>query len=455
VRDQEIAMSRVLIIDDEEKITRILKEAIASEGYDIDTCPGAEEALPLIEKGNIDIILCDLRLGGMDGLELLRRSGELSPGTDFVMMTAYASSKTAVEAMRLGAYEYLVKPFQIDEVTLLLRRISERRELMIENIALKEKISSKGGGRILGDSKGIRSVLDLIGKVAPTTTPVLITGESGTGKELVAVEIHSRSSRASKPFIIINCAAVPDNLLEAELFGHEKGAFTGAVQKKPGQFRLAHGGSLFLDEIGEMPLALQAKLLRAIENGEFIPLGGTRPVNVDVRIITATNRDLETLAATGGFRQDLFYRLNVFPIQISPLRSRKEDILPIARAFLSGRASSDEISGEVIEALEGYSWPGNVRELRNVLERAVILSGGDPVEREHILIPGERPNPDGDGLAALIGKKSLEEIEKSLIEMALEKAGGNKSKAAELLGITRRTLYSRMEKYGLGKGGEE
>lgn len=446
-------MSRILIIDDEEKITRILKEAIASERYDVETCPGAEEALPLIEKGNIDIILCDLRLGGMDGLELLRRSREISPGTDFVMMTAYASAKTAVEAMRLGAYEYLIKPFQIDEVTLLLRRISERRELMIENLALREKISSKGGGRILGNSAGIRSVLDLISKVAPTATPVLISGESGTGKELVAAEIHSQSARASKPFIIINCAAVPGNLLEAELFGHEKGAFTGAVQKKPGQFKLADGGSLFLDEIGELPLALQAKLLRAIENGEFIPLGSTRPVNVDVRIIAATNRDLETLSATGGFRQDLFYRLNVFPIQISPLRSRKEDILPIARAFLSDRASSDKISGEVIESLEAYSWPGNVRELRNVLERAVILSGGEPVEREHILIPGEGPEPAGDGLAALIGMKSLEEIERSLIELALEKTGGNKSKAAGLLGITRRTLYSRMEKYGSGKGG--
>ena len=444
-------MSRVLIIDDEEKILRILKEAIASEEYDIETCSSAEEALPLIERGDIDIILCDLRLGGMDGLELLRRARKISPGSDFVMITAYASSATAVEAMRLGAYEYLIKPFQIDEVMLLLKRISERRELMIENLALREKISSKGGGRILGDSPGIRSVLDMIGKVAPTTTPVLITGESGTGKELVAAEIHAMSTRSSKPFIIINCAAVPENLLESELFGHEKGAFTGAVQKKPGQFRLADSGSLFLDEIGELPLSLQAKLLRAIENGEFLPLGGSRPVNVDVRIIAATNRDLEKLSANGGFRQDLFYRLNVFPIKISPLRDRKEDILPIARDFLSGRVSSGEISGEVAGMLEGYSWPGNVRELRNVLERAVILSGGEPIERGHVLIPGEGPESAGDGLSSLIGRKSLEEIEKSLIGLALEKTGGNKSRAAGLLGITRRTLYSRMEKYGLGK----
>jgi len=338
-------------------------------------------------------------------------------------------------------------------VTLLLRRISERRELMIENLALKEKISSTGNGRIIGDSPGIRSVLDMIGKVAPTATPVLIQGESGTGKELVAAEIHTLSKRASKPFIIINCAAVPENLLEAELFGHEKGAFTGAVQKKPGQFRLADGGSLFLDEIGELPLSLQAKLLRAIENGEFLPLGSTKPVNVDVRIIAATNCDLEKLSAEGGFRKDLFYRLNVFPIHISPLRDRKEDILPIAQAFLANRAASGEISDSIVEILEGYSWPGNVRELRNVLERAIILSGGEPIEREHIMISGEGPDAVGDGLSALVGRKSLEEIERSLIELALKKTGGNKSKAAGLLGITRRTLYSRMEKYGFGRNG--
>jgi DNA-binding NtrC family response regulator len=444
-------MSRILIIDDEEKITRILSDALSAEGYDAETASSAEQALPVIEKGDIDIILCDLRLGGMDGLELLRRSRETSPGTDFVMMTAYASASTAVEAMKLGAYEYLIKPFQIDEVTLLLRRISERRELMIENTALREKISRKGQGRIIGSSPGIRSVMEMIGKVAPTPTPVLITGESGTGKELVAAEIHALSPRSSRPFIVINCAAVPENLIEAELFGHEKGAFTGAVQKKPGQFRLADGGSLFLDEIGELPLALQAKILRAIENGEFLPLGGNRPVRVDVRIIAATNRDLEKLAAGGEFRQDLFYRLNVFPIRISPLRERKEDILPIARAFLSERSASTDISGEVAEMLEAYRWPGNVRELRNVLERAMILSGGDAIGPDHVLIPGGAAESGGDSLSSLVGRKSLDEIESSLISLALDKAGGNKSRAAELLGITRRTLYSRMDRYGLGK----
>jgi DNA-binding NtrC family response regulator len=442
-------MSLVLLIDDEEKITRILKEALTAEGYDVETSSGAEEALPLIEKGGVDIILCDLRLGGMDGIELLRRSREISPGTDFVMMTAYASASTAVEAMKLGAYEYLIKPFQIDEVILLLKRISERRELMIENLALRKRISPAGGGRLLGGSAGIRGVIDMIGKVAPTSTPVLIQGESGTGKELVAAEIHSGSARASNPFIVINCAAVPENLLEAELFGHERGAFTGAVQKKPGQFKLADGGSLFLDEIGELPIALQAKLLRAIENGEFLPLGGKRPVKVDVRIIAATNRDLEKLSAEGGFRQDLFYRLNVFPITISPLRERKEDILPIATAFLESRSVPSVLSEDVIETLENYSWPGNVRELRNVLERASILSGGGPVEPAHIMIPGDGSDAAEGGLSSLVGRKSLEEIERAMIGFALDKAKGNKSRAAQLLGITRRTLYSRMEKYGM------
>jgi DNA-binding NtrC family response regulator len=446
-------MSRVLIVDDEEKIRRILEKELSGEGYDVETSSSGEDALPIVERGDTDIILCDLRLGGMDGLELLRRSREISPVTDFIMMTAYASASTAVEAMRLGAYEYLIKPFQIDEVKLLLRRVSERRELMIENIALRDRISSTETGRIIGASPAIKHVKEMIDKVAPTATLVLIQGESGTGKELVAAEIHRASARSSNPLIVINCAAVPENLLEAELFGYERGAFTGAVQKKPGQFKLADGGSLFLDEIGELPLSLQAKLLRAIENGEFLPLGGTKPVRTDVRIIAATNRDLEELSSTGGFRQDLYYRLNVFPIRISPLRERKEDILPIARAFLEKRSHSSTIPGEVVEMLEGYSWPGNVRELRNVLERAVILAGSNPIGRGHIMIPGEEPGDDSGGLSSLVGRKSLEEIERSLIRLALEKAEGNKSRAAQLLGITRRTLYSRMGKYGLGKDG--
>ncbi len=443
-------MNRILVVDDETKITQLLSERIARDGFDVKTCMSAEEALPHIEKGDVDIVLCDLRLGGMDGLELLRRTKYISPHTDFVVMTAYASTATAVEAMKAGAYEYLIKPFQMDEVSLLLRRIQERRDLMVENIALREKISERiATERILGESVAMNTVRDLIKKVAPTESPVLVTGESGTGKELVAAEIHRLSKRGQRAFVVINCAAVPENLLEAELFGFEKGAFTGASQRKPGQFKLADGGTLFLDEIGELPIALQAKLLRAIENGEFLPLGSSKPVSVDVRIVAATNRKLEDLTRVGRFREDLFYRLNVFPIHIPPLRERKEDIVPIAAHFLEkSNVSTTELGNEVTARLTAYHWPGNVRELRNILERAVILSGSGLIKPEYISIsesPGAAPE---EVLRSLIGEKTLPEVEKTMIELALERAGGNKSKAAKLLGITRRTLYGKLERFG-------
>ncbi|MBN1164985.1 MAG: sigma-54-dependent Fis family transcriptional regulator [Candidatus Krumholzibacteriota bacterium] len=446
-------MSKVLIVDDEAKITRLLSERITQENFEVESCASAEEALPLIGKGGVDIVLCDLRLGGMNGLELLQRAKKDFPDIDFVIMTAYASASTAVQAMREGAYEYLIKPFQMDEVVLLLRRIQERRELMTENLALREKFSAAAQrSRIIGNSPAIQGVIDIIKKVAPTDTPVLVQGESGTGKELVAAEIHRSSKRASRAFIIINCAAVPETLIESELFGHEKGAFTGAVQKKPGQFKLADGGTLFLDEIGELPLLLQVKLLRAIENGEFLPLGGSRPVQVDVRIIAASNRDLQAMTDSGTFRGDLFYRLNVFPVHIPPLRERLEDILPIAINFLAERRHpSDHLDKDVIEKLRGYSWPGNVRELKNILERALILAGPNPVTTADITI-SERAGGEMEesSLESLIGIKSLPEIEKSLIEIALARAEGNKSRAAQILGITRRTLYGRLDRYKLG-----
>ncbi len=448
-------MSRILIVDDEFKITKLLSDRISQEGHDVTTCTSAEDALPYIEQGHAEIVLCDLKLGGMDGLELLRKTKKTSPSTDFVIMTAYASASTAVDAMREGAYEYLIKPFQMDEVLLLLKRIQERRDLVSENLALREKIFvTSTVRRIVGASGAIRSIRDMITKVAPTDAPVLIQGESGTGKELVAVEIHRNSSRAKNPFIVINCAAVPETLLEAELFGFERGAFTGAVQRKPGQFKLADTGTIFLDEIGDLPLSLQAKLLRAIENGEFLPLGSSRPVRVDIRIIAATNRELEKLARDGSFREDLFYRLNVFPIKIPPLRERKEDILPIAENILKElNVPLVALSEEVLIKLKEYSWPGNIRELRNILERAVILADSSPISPRHITISEIVPNGSPDAtLKAIVGEKTLPEIEKALIQMALEKVGGNKSRAAELLGITRRTLYGRLERFGFISG---
>ncbi|MBN2183936.1 MAG: sigma-54-dependent Fis family transcriptional regulator [Candidatus Krumholzibacteriota bacterium] len=452
-------MSRIFIIDDEIKITMLLSDRIAREGFEVETFTSAEEALPRIAEGKTDIVLCDLRLGGMDGLELLRQTKKSSPDTDFVIITAYASASTAVEAMREGAYEYLVKPFQMDEVILLLKRIQERRDLVVENIALREAVSALGAeSKLLGKSSAISSVKDIIAKVAPTDTIVLISGESGTGKELVAAEIHNSSRRAKKPFIIINCAAIPETLLEGELFGYEKGAFTGAVQNKAGQFKLADKGTLFLDEIGELPLSLQSKLLRAIELGEFLPLGSSRPVKVDVRTIAATNRNLEDMVAEKTFRDDLYYRLNIFPVRIPPLRDRPEDILPIAEDFLREKGLHYvPLHEDVIKTLYEYPWPGNVRELRNILERATILAGSLPISKAHISLgAGSSISSPEDALGSLIGKKSLPEIERSLIEMAVERSGGNKSKAAALLGITRRTLYGRLEKYGLsGNSGND
>jgi len=459
-------MSRILIVDDEKKITELLAERIAREGMEVMTSTSAEEALPLIVMGAADIVLCDLRLGGMDGLELLKKTKEASPGTDFVVMTAYASAETAVEAMRRGAYEYLLKPFQMDEVILLLKRIQERRELVSENVALREKVARVSpADKIVGDSDAIRATRDLIRKVAPADAPVLIQGESGTGKELVAAEIHAGSKRSRGPFVVLNCAAVPDTLLEAEMFGFERGAFTGAVQRKPGHFKLADHGTLFMDEIGELPLAVQAKLLRAIELGEFTPLGSLKPAKVDVRILAATNRNIAELVKGGAFREDLFYRLNVFPITIPPLRERREDIVPIAEHFLRRLRGAPAAKGgggpligaEAAAKLTAYSWPGNVRELRNVLERAVILAGDRPIAAEHILTSGahvESASP-GSELRSLVGEMALPEIERNLIVLALEAAGGNKSKAAAVLGITRRTLYGRLRKFGLLADGEE
>jgi DNA-binding NtrC family response regulator len=442
-------MSRIIIIDDEIKITQLLSAEISQEGHTVTTFSSGEEALPYLERNDVDIVLCDLRLGGMDGLEVLKQSKRVAPKTDFVIMTAYASSETAVEAMRRGAYEYLIKPFQMDEVTLLLRRIQDRRDLLTENQALIEKISKVSTERrIVGDSPAINAIRDMIHKVGPSGAPVLVQGESGTGKELVAAEIHMSSARAKKPFIVINCAAVPETLIESELFGYEKGAFTGASARKPGMFKLADSGSLFLDEIGDLSLGLQAKLLRALENGEFLPLGASKPVKVDVRIIAATNQDLEAMAADGKFREDLMFRLNVFPIRIPPLRERREDILPIAETFLQAwHVPASKLGPDVIEKLAGYHWPGNVRELRNILERAVILAGNETIMPEHITISGQPGHGSAEErLRALIGEKTLPEIEKTMIKLALEKTKGNKSRAAELLGITRRTLYGRLER---------
>jgi len=448
-------MSNVLIVDDEQKILKLLRERIAADGHQVQTSLSGTEALRKIEETSPDIILCDLKLGDMEGVDLLRQVKSKYPEIEFIIMTAYASTRTAVTAMKEGAYEYLTKPFQMEEVRLLISRIEERQNLISENRALREKTSLESStDRMIGVSDGIREVKDRIRKVAPTATPVLIQGESGTGKEIAAELIHSHSPRAGKPFIAINCAAVPATLLESELFGYEKGAFTGADGRKPGLFKLADKGTLFLDEIGDMPLQLQAKLLRVLENGQILPVGGSAAIKVDVRIVAATNQDLMEMQKEERFRGDLLYRLNVFPITIPPLRLRKSDIPLLAAHFLEQLGKPAEtLSPEIEKMLAGYHWPGNVRELRNVLERAVILAGPEKISGKHIQFSEAQASVSPEShLDSLIGDRSMDEIESILIRKAIKKTGGNKSKAAELLGITRRVLYGKLDKYGIDTG---
>jgi two-component system NtrC family response regulator len=444
-------MSKVLIVDDERKILSILRERISADGHQVATGSSGTEAMKKVEEERPDIILCDLKLGDMEGIDLLRKVKKRYPDIEFIIMTAYASTSTAVTAMQEGAYEYLTKPFRMEEVSLLLSRIEERQNLISENRALREKASTAGAeDKMIGESEEIEEVREKIKKVAPTSTPVLIRGESGTGKEIAAELIHLNSPRAENPFIAINCAAVPATLLESELFGYEKGAFTGADGRKPGLFKLADGGTLFLDEIGDMPLQLQAKLLRVLENGEILPVGGSSTVKVDVRIVAATNRELSEMQKEGSFRDDLLYRLNVFPVLIPPLRMRKSDIPLLASHFLKKLGRPQELSPEIARLLSRYHWPGNVRELRNVLERAVILAGPEDISEKEIQFsePSREQSPESC-LHSLLGERTLEEIEEEMVRGAIEKTGGNKSKAAEILGITRRVLYGKLKKYGI------
>ena len=382
---------------------------------------------------------------GMDGVELLNRIKELYPDTVVVVMTAHGTVETAVKAMKAGAYDFLLKPFPTDELLLLARRIADELQLHQE-VEYRRKRERERFGDIIGKSDEMRNVFTLIEKVAPADATVLILGETGTGKELVARAVHERSQRAKKPFVAINCAAITETLLESELFGYEKGAFTGADRRKPGMFELANNGTLFLDEIAEMPQSLQAKLLRVLQEKTVYHLGGTTPIPVDVRIIAATNKDIKKLVNEHRFREDLYFRIAVFPINLPPLRARREDIPLLARHFLAKRSTNAQISPEAMELLMDYNFPGNVRELENILERALILSGGGNILPEHL--------PDleiaiAESASLQPGETTLDELEKKMLIAALEKAGGNKSKAAKMLGITRRMIYTRLKKYGL------
>ncbi|MFQ5512563.1 MAG: sigma-54-dependent transcriptional regulator [Candidatus Krumholzibacteriia bacterium] len=440
-------MAVIFVVDDEEKITRLLQSQLADAGHTALGMTRPAEALERIAEHPPDIVITDLRMDEIDGITLLKKVKETSPATDVVVMTAYATVETALDTMKQGAYDYIIKPFTTDELLMLIERIEQKRRLESENSELRSYLAAGMEDEIVGEGAAILAVKKAIGDLAASEAPVLIRGESGTGKELVARAIHKTSARAGGPFIAINCAAIPDNLLESELFGYEKGAFTGAVGRKLGHFQMADGGTLFLDEIGDLPALLQSKLLRVLEDHRITPLGSSKETEVDLRILSATNRPLEADIREGRFREDLYYRINVFPIELPALRDRLEDVRDIARHFLSraGR-NPDDLAESAVHKLLSYDWPGNIRELRNVLERALIVRASGEIGEDAILLlqttAAPAPGAPGEGL-------SLEAMEKRLVAKALKITAGNKSEAARLLGITRRALYGRLERYGM------
>ncbi|OGB63197.1 MAG: hypothetical protein A2Y94_02780 [Caldithrix sp. RBG_13_44_9] len=437
-------MKPILIVDNEEKFCKVVKAALELEDYLAQYVLSAEEAESWLSKNSTDLVLSDLRMEGMDGLELLKRIKSRFPNTELIIMTAFASQKTAIAALKNGASDYLIKPFEMVELILRIKRIYLQKKLQEENRSLRSRINEPlAFFKLIGRSESMRKVYQLLQKAAENETTVLILGESGTGKELVAETIHYHSLRKNNRFLAINCAAVPENLLESELFGYEKGAFTGAIQKRLGKFEIASEGTILLDEIGDMSLTTQAKLLRVLQNKEIFRLGGNEKIKINTRVIASTHRDLEQMVQSGSFRQDLFYRLNVFPILLPPLRERKEDIPELVNHFMKQYATIG-IDQEALASLMDYEWPGNVRELHNVIERAAIMA--DKI----ITIQDLPPFKSEDKLATFQYKIpeqgfQLDLFEKFLIEQALHKANGNKTRAADILGITRRRLYSMMK----------
>ena len=448
----------ILIVDDDNAHLSMLKTILTGWHYEVTGVGDGADAIAAVREQPYDAVLMDVRMARISGIEALQRIKEHNPAIPVIIMTAYSSVDTAVEAMKLGAYDYLTKPLHFEELKLTLKRSLEHMAMARENRSLKEKLSSRASlANIIGASKPMRDLLEMVRTVSVTEATILITGESGTGKELIARAIHSTSPRRDNPLVTVNCAAITDTLLESELFGHEKGAFTGADKKRDGRFMQAHKGSIFLDEVGEIPLHMQAKLLRAIQEREVQRVGSDKAVKVDVRIIAATNRELLEDVHSGRFREDLYYRLNVVNLRVPPLHERKEDIPLLAGHFLARYAEKNRrtlkgFTPAAMDLLLRYPWPGNVRELENALERAVILSLGEYITEQE-LPPNVIAHGRGDsklefpasGMAGL----PLEEIEKTAISQTLRETGGNKSEAAKILGITRTTLNNKIKKYAI------
>lgn len=454
---------RILVVDDESSMRELLEIVLSKDGYEVVALPNVNEAIDRLRTEAFDVVLTDLRMGTERdaGMALLEWITSNNPMTPAIMMTAYGSVETAIEAMKRGAADYIMKPFKNDEVRLLVQRAIEQRDLKRENQALRKDQAGRGRlENIVGKSRPIEDLREMIKRVADLPSTVAIYGESGTGKELVARGIHALSGRAGKPFVAVNCGGFPENLLESELFGHKKGSFTGAYEDKEGLFVVADGGTLFLDEIGEMPMSLQVKLLRVLDNNVVFPVGGTQGIKVDVRIISATNRKLDQLVKEGGFREDLYYRLNVIPIHVPALRDRAEDIPLLTRAFVNAHAvkmgrSAIQVAPEAESALQAFHWPGNVRELMNVLERAVALCQKDRIEitdlpqyvRDIAGAAARRADLLPDTGFDL--EKYVAEIETHLIQQALQNTKYSQKRAAGLLGLTARSLRYRLKKYGL------
>jgi len=455
-------LARILIVDDETSMQEFLQILLQRDGHDTSACGSASEALVALESDDWDLVISDVRMPGMSGLELLDQVRQLAPETTVILITAHGTTESAVEAMKHGAYDYLTKPCSVDEIRLVVGKALEKRDLAHENQRLRLQLRDQSAiPTIVGKTARMQEVFGLVRQVAPTRANILITGESGTGKELIARAIHNLSDRREAPFVAVNCGAIPENLLESELFGHVKGSFTGASANKPGLFEVANGGTIFLDEIGDMDLLLQVKVLRAIQQRAFQRVGGTSEIRVDVRIVASTNRRLEQEVREGRFREDLFYRLNVIEIGLPPLRERTEDLPQLIHHFMekfSQELGKDvrEVEPEVLPALEAYAFPGNVRELENIVERAVTLARTSRITLECLPATVRRPAESGperrisaDGVAL---DSLLAAYETSLIKEALQRAGGVKKRAAALLGVTFRSLRYRLEKLHLDDG---
>jgi DNA-binding NtrC family response regulator len=443
--------TNILVVDDEKDICRALNIILSKEGYAVTEAYNGEQAVDLLKKQTFDVIMTDIKMDKMDGFEVLRQAQSLAPDSSVIMMTAFASVGSAVEAMRKGAADYITKPFINDEIRLTIKRIVESRELQMENQILRQELSQRciSFKNIIGTSDAIQKVFLVMEKVIPSKANILITGESGTGKGLVAQAIHESGPRMDKPFISINCGAIPENLLESELFGHKKGSFTSAIEDKKGLITMANGGTLFLDEVGELPSSLQVKLLNVIQNKELTPVGDTRVIAVDVRIIAATNADLMQRVKDGRYREDLFYRLNVIEIRIPSLRERKDDIPLLIKHYLqvfndeAGKKIKD-IDYEAMKAMLAYDWPGNIRELRNTLERAVVLAESDIVTLHDL--PDKFRSLDLEGIATSSLRQALDDYEREYIRRSLAENKGNKEATATRLGIDLATLYRKLKK---------